>query len=91
MMANVRNLSFNQMRDLLLLPMKVHINESSMANILSFADITNIAGVRTKMKTYKGKVINVHIEWVKTIHFKASVEGIFYTNLNTYYYLSRIK
>ena len=62
MLTNGGHLSFNQMGDLLQLPMKVHINESSMANILPFAEVANIAGVHIKMDMSKGKLINVHIE-----------------------------
>ena len=70
------------MGGVLLLPIKVQINELSMEKNLSFAEVTNIAGVRIKMYTSKGKLINVHIKDVKIIHFKACAEGIFYTNLN---------
>ena len=75
-----------------------------MANILSFAEVANIAGVYIKMDTSKEKVINVHIKDVNIIHFKG-VEGIFYKNIddpslinnpaifsvNTYSYLSTTK
>ena len=39
-------------------------------------------GVNIKMDTSKEKVINVHIEDGKTIHFKACSEHILYNNLN---------
>ena len=42
--------------------MTVHINESSIYNILSFAEVSNIVGVHIKMDMYKGKLINVHIK-----------------------------
>ena len=51
MLTNSRNIYFNQMGDLLLLQMKVPINEYSMANILSFVEDVNIAGVHIKMDT----------------------------------------
>ena len=82
MLTNGRHLSFNQMGDLLLFPMKVHINESPVANIFVFAEVANIAGVHIKMDTSKEKLINVHMEDRKIIHFKAYVEGLFCTNLN---------
>ena len=53
-----------------------------MANILFFADVAKISGVHINMDTSKGKVINVHIEVGKIIHFKSFAEGLFYTNLN---------
>ena len=105
MLKNGGHISFNQMGDLILLPMRGHINESYMANIFFFAEVANIAGVHIKMVTSKEKLINVHIKDVKIIHFKACAEGIFCTNLNdptmitnptnftlkAYYYLSTIK
>ena len=81
MSTNGRHVYFNQMGDLLILPMKVHINESSMENILSFLEVANITGVHIKMDTGKEKVINVYIEDGKIIHFKAFTEGLLYTNL----------
>ena len=82
MLTNGGHQYFNQMGDLLLFPMKFHINKSSMTSILSFAEVANIAVVHIKLYMSKEKVINVHIEDVKIIHFKACAEGLFYTNLN---------
>ena len=82
MLTNGSHIYFNQMGGLLLLPMKFHINESSMVNIISFVEVTNIAGVHIKMDKSKEKVINVHIKDVEIIHFKAYEEGLFCTNLN---------
>ena len=62
MLTNEGHLFFNQKEDLLLLPMKIHINESSMTKIFSFTGVDKIAGVHIKMDTSKGKVINVHIK-----------------------------
>ena len=81
MLTNGRHISFNQMGGLLLLPMKFHINESSMAKILSISEVSNILGVHIKMDMSKGKLINVHIKDVKIIHFKACGDGLFFTNL----------
>ena len=53
-----------------------------MDNILSFVEVSNIAGVYIKMDTYKGKVINFHIKDSKIIYFKACTEGILCTNIN---------
>ena len=55
MLMNDGHISFNQMGGLILFPMKVHINESSMENILSFAEIDKIAGVHIKMEMSKEK------------------------------------
>ena len=49
------------MGKVLLFPMTVHINESPMANILSLAEVANIAGVHIKMDTSKENAINLHM------------------------------
>ena len=69
MLTNSVDPSFNQMRDLLLFMMEVHINEFSMANILSFVEVANISGVHIKMDTSNEKLINVHIKYGKIIDF----------------------
>ena len=70
-LRGVGHLCFNWMVELQILTIKVHINESSMANILSFAEVANVTGANINIDTFKGKVINVHIKDRKTIHFKS--------------------
>ena len=70
------------MGELLFLPMTVHMNESSMANILSFTEVSNIAGVHVKIDTSKGKVINFHMQDRWIIYFRACSEGLFNTKLD---------
>ena len=82
-LTNVGQLSFNQMGELLILPMTVHINKLSMAKILSFAEVSNIAVVHIKMDISKKKFINFHIRYRNIIHFKACAEGISATTLMT--------
>ena len=105
MLKNGGHLSLNHMGDLLLLPIKFHINEYSMATIIYFVEVANIAGVNINMETSKEKLINDHIEDGKIIHFKKCAEVLFYTNLNdpimitnpsnvslnAYYYTSTVK
>ena len=62
MLKNGGHISFNQMRDNILLLAKVHINASSMAIILYFAEISNISEVHITMDTSKEKLINVYID-----------------------------
>ena len=62
MLTNGGHLYLNQMGHLILLNMKVHTNESFMANILYFAEDANIAGVHINMDTSNEKLINVHIK-----------------------------
>ena len=53
-----------------------------MENILSFSEVSKIAGLNIKMDTPKEKFTNVHIKDGKTIHFKSCVEGLLYTNID---------
>ena len=55
MLNNSGHQSFDQMGELLFLTMSVHINKSSMVDILSFSEVANIVGVHIKMDTSKGK------------------------------------
>ena len=43
--------------------MTLHMNESSVANILSFVEVAYIAGVHINMDTSKEKVINIHMQY----------------------------
>ena len=71
MLTNSGHISFNYMGVPLLLPTKFDINESSMAKILYFAEVSNNEGVHIKMDTSKENIINVYIEDVKTVHLKS--------------------
>ena len=51
MFKNEVDLSLNQMRKIILLPMTFNINESSMTNILSFEEVANIVGVQIMTDT----------------------------------------
>ena len=52
-LTNGGHIFFDQMREILFFPVTVHINDSSMENILSFAEVANIAGFHIKMYTSK--------------------------------------
>ena len=54
--------------ELPLFKMTVHTNKSSMDNILSFEEVSNITGVQINIYTSKERVINVHIKDRKIIH-----------------------
>ena len=71
MLKNRGHLYFNQMGELIILPITVHIHESAMENILYFEEVANIMGVHIKMETSKEKFINVHIQDRWIIHFKS--------------------
>ena len=82
MLTNGGNLYFNQIGEILFFLMSVHIHKYSMANILSLAEVSKLAGVHINMDTSKEKDINVYMYDRRIIHFRACVEGLFYTNLS---------
>ena len=77
MLTNGGGLYFNDMGEILPFPMIVHINESSMYNILYFAEVDKIAVVHINMDASKEKLINIHIKDGKFIYFKACLGGLF--------------
>ena len=58
-LTNGGSMSFNQKAKLKLLPMSIYYNKDSMANILAFADVASIPGVRITMDTDKERAMNV--------------------------------
>ena len=76
-----------------------------MVNILSFAEVANIAVVHINMYTSKEKVINFHMQDRGILNFRAYAEVLYYTNIddpsivtnpinisvNHYYFLSTVK
>ena len=53
-----------------------------MANILSFIEVSNIAGVRIKVDDPEGKFINVHMQYRCIINLRACAEVLFYGETN---------
>ena len=62
-----------------LLPLKVHFNAESLANIVSLSDIANLEGARLTMDTNVARAINLHINGV-TLQFKECSDGLYYYN-----------
>ena len=56
---NVGLISFDKKSTLKLLPMKVHFNKKSMADILSFKEVADIPGVRITTDTEKERAMTV--------------------------------
>ena len=79
-LTNRGHLAFKQLGDIQLLPMTIHMNESFMENILSFAEVAKIVGVHIKMDTSKKRVINVHIKGRK-IFISKHVQRYLYTQI----------
>ena len=60
------------------IPVKVHYNESSLANILSMATLINTPGITIEQNTAVEPSIFVHIKGRHSIKVKKSDHGLFY-------------
>ena len=74
--------TFNQVATSTLLPLQVHFNSSSIANILSLSDIANLEGARLTMDTHIDRAINLHYQ-EKLIQFRECVDGLYYWDSTT--------
>jgi hypothetical protein len=93
---------FNKQGDLNILPLKVHVNESSLANILSLKDVASIPGIKITMDTSKERAIYVHLDGkdAEEIKFSECNDGLYYydvsasnnikTTVNNYSFLSTV-
>ena len=58
--TNREDQSFHEVATLNLLPLKVHFNQHSMANILSMSDVANLKGGRLSMDLVIDRAILLH-------------------------------
>eukprot|EP00957_Ditylum_brightwellii_P210733 15365322-Ditylum_brightwellii.AAC.1 len=68
---------FNQVGDMMLFPLQLHLNEDSMANIISFTAMANVLGVQITMDTEQERAITVQYEG-KKFKFKEYSEGLYH-------------
>ena len=71
-------ISFDKKSALKLLPMKVHFNKNSMANILSFKEVADIPGVRITTDTKQGRAMKVSLGKVRTLKYKECGSGLYF-------------
>ena len=76
--TNGGELKYDKVVDFIYLPMEVHYNEGSIANVLSLKDITNIPGVHVTMDTLKEKAMLVHLLEGKKKKFRECDEGLYF-------------
>ena len=69
---------FDKMGTLSLLPLAVHVNVDSMANILSLRDVSNIDGVRVTMDSFEERAICVHLPSGLTYVFFEGENGLYF-------------
>ena len=72
--------SFHQEAEAKLLPITVHFNEDSLANILSLSDVANLPGARITMDSLVERSILLHFQ-DKTIKFIECAEGLYVCNM----------
>ena len=68
---------------MVLFPIKVHFKKDSMANILSFKDVSELSGVHITMDTKKEDAIVVTTKEGNVIRFKPYSNGLFYYDMET--------
>jgi hypothetical protein len=103
-LTNGGSKTFTKKGTCVFLPVTVHLNESSMANILAFRDIVNIPGARVTLDTDVDRTIKVKVPNFETMIFKECAEGIYYidtrslspvtpnnTEVTNYSFLSTVK
>jgi hypothetical protein len=91
--------SFSQLGHLRLLPLQVHYNPDSLANILCFDDVACIDGVYITIDTRSDHCFNVHYK-DDVFTFKPCFEGLYYLDtsnlkskcaVNNYSFLETVK
>ena len=71
-------LAFTKLGILKFLPLSVHVNESSMANILAVSDVAAIDGVRLTMDSEQEKSISVHLPDGMVYSFLQNDDGLYF-------------
>ena len=69
--------SFSKEATLNILPIRVHFNAESLANILSLSDVANLPGVRLTMDSEVERAIVLHLHDNK-IKFRECSDGLYY-------------
>ena len=96
--TNVGSKTFTQIAPFKFLPMEVHLNSDSMANILSIKDLASIPGVHISMDSRKYCAIIVEYQ-NQIIRFQECHDGFYYyditnkfiSHINSYSFLSTVK
>ena len=76
--TNGGSIVYDNIGDLMLLPLKIFFNENSIANILSLKHVADIPGVYITMDTRKEKSMTVHLPNGKEIKFMEYTDGLYY-------------
>ena len=84
-LINGESIAYKEVTDCKLLLLKVHFNKDSLANVLSFKQVSEIPGVNITTDTSKEDAFTVHLKNGIEMKFKCN-EGLYYydTNSNTH-------
>ena len=82
MLTNGGSVTYKEVADCKLLPLKVHFNKDSLANVLSFKQVSELPGVKITTDTSKEDALTVHLKDGKEMKFKCN-EGFYYYDTNS--------
>ena len=72
--------AFYETATLKILPLTVHFNHNSLANILSLSDVANLPGARLTMDLSVDRAIILHFKG-KKFHFRECSDGLYYLDI----------
>ena len=82
MVSNGGVTTYDEIADLNILPIRVHFDENSIANVLSLKDVAAIPGATLTMNTKVDKAISLHLKSGATLSFMPCKEGLYYYDVN---------
>ena len=82
MLINGESIAYKEVTDCKLLLLKVHFNKDSLANVLSFKQVSEISGVKITTDTSKEDVFTIHRSNGMEMKFKCN-EGLYYYDTNS--------
>ena len=62
MLTNRGSVTYKDVADCKLLPLKVHFNKDSLVNVISFKQVSEIPGVKITTDTSKEDAFTVHLK-----------------------------
>ena len=80
MLTNGGSVTYKEVADCKLSPLKVHFNKVSLANVLSFKQVSEIPGVKITIDTSKEDAFTIHLKDGKEIEFKCN-ESLYYHDI----------
>ena len=82
MLTNGGSVTYKEVADCKLLPLKVYFNKDSLVNVLSFKQVSEIPGVKITKNKPKKDALTVHLKDENKMKFKCN-EGLYYYDTNS--------